>query len=217
MPLLQACRRAWADPAPAAWSRGYCPTCGAWPALAGIRGTPGPRLSVSGLWRGLSKSVAPLPLLRRARPHAARLPGGVGGPRAREDRGLRRLPRIPQDHHDLRADASRAKGAARPRHHSATACWPRWTRVPAPEPPEPTGGPDRRRALRTLPRGLTASAGGGLRSPRNRSWRHRGWSPVAPLQRGEVFAWAGEGSRRAAAERPRAGRAAHCCPSQSTQ
>ena len=37
MPLLQACRRAWADPAPATWSHGYCPTCGAWPALAGPR------------------------------------------------------------------------------------------------------------------------------------------------------------------------------------
>jgi FdhE protein len=43
MPLLQACHRAWADPAPAAWSHGYCPTCGAWPALAEIRGLDGAR------------------------------------------------------------------------------------------------------------------------------------------------------------------------------
>ena len=43
MPLLQACRRAWADPAPATWSHGYCPTCGAWPALAEIRGLDGAR------------------------------------------------------------------------------------------------------------------------------------------------------------------------------
>ena len=43
MPLLQACRRAWADPAPGTWPHGYCPTCGAWPALAEIRGLDGAR------------------------------------------------------------------------------------------------------------------------------------------------------------------------------
>jgi FdhE protein len=43
MPLLQACRRAGADPAPATWAHGYCPTCGAWPALAEVRGLDGAR------------------------------------------------------------------------------------------------------------------------------------------------------------------------------
>ena len=43
MPLLQACRRAWADAAPSSWPHGHCPTCGAWPALAEIRGLDGGR------------------------------------------------------------------------------------------------------------------------------------------------------------------------------
>jgi len=43
MPLLQACRRAWSDSVPAAWPHGYCPTCGAWPTLAEIRGLDGGR------------------------------------------------------------------------------------------------------------------------------------------------------------------------------
>jgi FdhE protein len=43
MPLLQGCRRAWADPAAATWAHGYCPTCGAWPALAEVRGLDGAR------------------------------------------------------------------------------------------------------------------------------------------------------------------------------
>lgn len=38
MPLLQACRRAWADLAPGIWPHGYCPICGAWPAVAEVRG-----------------------------------------------------------------------------------------------------------------------------------------------------------------------------------
>ena len=38
MPLLHACRRAWAASAPVTWPHGYCPTCGAWPTLAEIRG-----------------------------------------------------------------------------------------------------------------------------------------------------------------------------------
>lgn len=40
IPLLQTCRRALAEqlPAAAAWWEGYCPVCGAWPALAEFRG-----------------------------------------------------------------------------------------------------------------------------------------------------------------------------------
>jgi FdhE protein len=43
MPLLHACRRAWAGSAPAAWPHGHCRTCGAWPTLAEIRGLEGAR------------------------------------------------------------------------------------------------------------------------------------------------------------------------------
>lgn len=43
MPLLHACRRAWAVSGPATWPHGYCPTCGAWPTLAEIRGLDGGR------------------------------------------------------------------------------------------------------------------------------------------------------------------------------
>ena len=43
MPLLQACRRAGADQMPGTWPHGYCPTCGAWPTLAEIRGLDGAR------------------------------------------------------------------------------------------------------------------------------------------------------------------------------
>ncbi len=43
MPMLQACRRAWADRVPAGWACGYCPICGGWPALAEIRGLDGSR------------------------------------------------------------------------------------------------------------------------------------------------------------------------------
>ena len=38
LPLLQAVGRRWADHLPAAWSRGCCPLCGAWPTLAEARG-----------------------------------------------------------------------------------------------------------------------------------------------------------------------------------
>ncbi len=38
MPLLQACGRHLAGLVPAAWRQGYCPVCGAWPALAELRG-----------------------------------------------------------------------------------------------------------------------------------------------------------------------------------
>ncbi len=34
LPLLQACGRVWAPRAPVGWNRGWCPVCGAWPALA---------------------------------------------------------------------------------------------------------------------------------------------------------------------------------------
>jgi FdhE protein len=38
LPLLQAVGRRWADHLAAAWSRGCCPLCGAWPTLAEARG-----------------------------------------------------------------------------------------------------------------------------------------------------------------------------------
>ena len=38
MPLLHACRRAWTAAWPKAWREGFCPLCGAWPALAEARG-----------------------------------------------------------------------------------------------------------------------------------------------------------------------------------
>ncbi|MDB5903667.1 MAG: formate dehydrogenase accessory protein [Betaproteobacteria bacterium] len=37
MPFLHACNRQWVESQPA-WSRGYCPVCGAWPAFAEVRG-----------------------------------------------------------------------------------------------------------------------------------------------------------------------------------
>jgi FdhE protein len=43
MPLLQACRRAWTNLTLGTWPHGYCPTCGAWPTLAEIRGLDGAR------------------------------------------------------------------------------------------------------------------------------------------------------------------------------
>jgi FdhE protein len=42
-PMLQACRRTWADRVPAGWAYGYCPICGSRPALAEIRGLNGTR------------------------------------------------------------------------------------------------------------------------------------------------------------------------------
>lgn len=38
LPLLQACGRALGPKVPAAWWEGYCPVCGAWPAVAEFRG-----------------------------------------------------------------------------------------------------------------------------------------------------------------------------------
>ena len=43
MPMLQSCRRAWAERVPADWAYGYCPICGGWPALAEMRGLDGAR------------------------------------------------------------------------------------------------------------------------------------------------------------------------------
>ena len=43
MPLLQVCARTWQERVPAGWDRGYCPVCGAWPALAEARGLEGSR------------------------------------------------------------------------------------------------------------------------------------------------------------------------------
>ena len=38
VPLLRACAERWRDRLPADWAHGYCPLCGAWPALAEARG-----------------------------------------------------------------------------------------------------------------------------------------------------------------------------------
>ena len=38
LPFLQACGRRWARPLTPSWLNGYCPLCGAWPALAEVRG-----------------------------------------------------------------------------------------------------------------------------------------------------------------------------------
>lgn len=37
-PFLHACGRVWADTRAQSWDRDYCPICGAWPALAEVRG-----------------------------------------------------------------------------------------------------------------------------------------------------------------------------------
>jgi FdhE protein len=55
MPLLQACARRLRDQLPEAWSRGYCPLCGAWPVFVEVRGlAPSRRLRCArcgGDWR----------------------------------------------------------------------------------------------------------------------------------------------------------------------
>jgi FdhE protein len=38
VPFLQACNRHWARSIAKSWMEGYCPVCGAWPALAEVRG-----------------------------------------------------------------------------------------------------------------------------------------------------------------------------------
>src|SRR6266481_3245908 len=43
MPMLQSCRRAWAERVPTDWAYGFCPICGSWPALAEKRGLDGAR------------------------------------------------------------------------------------------------------------------------------------------------------------------------------
>ena len=38
VPFLHACNRRWAHSLPAGWVEGYCPICGAWPAITEVRG-----------------------------------------------------------------------------------------------------------------------------------------------------------------------------------
>lgn len=38
LPFLQACQRRWTSAIPPAWTEGYCPICGSWPAFAEVRG-----------------------------------------------------------------------------------------------------------------------------------------------------------------------------------
>jgi len=38
VPFLHACNRRWAHSLPQGWVEGYCPVCGAWPAIAEVRG-----------------------------------------------------------------------------------------------------------------------------------------------------------------------------------
>ncbi|HJU67190.1 MAG TPA: formate dehydrogenase accessory protein FdhE [Gemmatimonadaceae bacterium] len=38
LPLLHACAERWHEHIPSAWTHGYCPICGAWPALSELRG-----------------------------------------------------------------------------------------------------------------------------------------------------------------------------------
>jgi FdhE protein len=52
MPYLHACARRWMASPRTAWSQGYCPVCGAWPAFAEIRGIQRARHLRSGRCRG---------------------------------------------------------------------------------------------------------------------------------------------------------------------
>jgi FdhE protein len=56
MPLRHACARAWANRISSSWRHGHCPICGAWPALAEIRGLENSRRLRCGLcgadWQG---------------------------------------------------------------------------------------------------------------------------------------------------------------------
>jgi FdhE protein len=62
MPLLAACAQAWREHIPSVWTHGYCPVCGAWPALAELRGLErGRRLRC-----GRCASEWPLPVLQCA-------------------------------------------------------------------------------------------------------------------------------------------------------
>ncbi|HYX66508.1 MAG TPA: formate dehydrogenase accessory protein FdhE [Burkholderiales bacterium] len=62
MPFLHACRRRFADALPASWSRGYCPICGRWPALAEVCGVERLRYLRCGAcgaaWRAAALSCA---------------------------------------------------------------------------------------------------------------------------------------------------------------
>ena len=199
MPLLQACRRAWADPAPASLVARLLPDLrGVARARRDPRTRRGPASPVSGLWRGLGDRVAPLPFCGE-HDHTR-----LGSLVASEGLEREKIEVCDACHGYLRP--SRPSGRSRP---SRWCCktpppwgstWPRWSAGTGPRTPgahwrsgSSPGAPDSA-AWPPPPRRSS-----GLRSPRNRSWRHRGWSPVAPLQRGEVFAWAGELSRRAAA------------------
>jgi len=62
MPLLAACAQAWSERVPSVWTHGYCPVCGAWPALAELRGLDRSRR----LRCGRCASDWPLPVLQCA-------------------------------------------------------------------------------------------------------------------------------------------------------
>lgn len=62
MPLLHACAQRWREHIPSAWTHGYCPICGAWPALAELRGLERSRR----LRCGRCASDWPLPVLQCA-------------------------------------------------------------------------------------------------------------------------------------------------------
>lgn len=61
-PLLHACAQRWREHIPSAWTHGYCPVCGAWPALAELRGLERNRR----LRCGRCASDWPLPVLQCA-------------------------------------------------------------------------------------------------------------------------------------------------------
>jgi FdhE protein len=60
IPLLHACALRWREHIPSAWTHGYCPICGAWPALAELRGLERNRR----LRCGRCASDWPLPVLQ---------------------------------------------------------------------------------------------------------------------------------------------------------
>ena len=61
-PLLYACAQRWREHIPSMWTHGYCPICGAWPALAELRGLERSRR----LRCGRCASDWPLPVLQCA-------------------------------------------------------------------------------------------------------------------------------------------------------
>jgi FdhE protein len=56
VPFLHACNRRWANSLPPGWVEGYCPICGAWPAVAEVRGIERSRYfrcgRCAGEWQG---------------------------------------------------------------------------------------------------------------------------------------------------------------------